>query len=156
MSTESHAPTSEAAPEAVHTEHHDAAETHAAPEASHEHVHAEAAHADAPAAEADHFGEVKDNEMVGKVATIAVIGVGAALISAELIPGIIIGVAAAFVPNLGSKLRPFFKSAVKGAYAAARKTREMAAEASEQMQDMIAEAKADEVPPVAPPPPASV
>jgi hypothetical protein len=99
----------------------------------------------------DHFGEAKNDDIVAKVATIAVVGVGAALISTELIPGMLIGVAAALLPGIGPKMRPFLKSTVKASYNAVRKTREMIAEAGEQMQDMIAEAKAEEVPPVAPP-----
>jgi hypothetical protein len=91
----------------------------------------------------DHLGDVKNSDIVGKAATIAVIGVGVALISAELIPGMIIGVAAAFLPGIGPKLKPLFKSTVKAGYTAMRKTREMMAEASEQMQDVVAEARAD-------------
>ncbi len=103
-------------------------------------------HADVPAHESrelEAFGEEpKNNDIVGKAATIAVIGVGAALISTELIPGMIIGVCAAFIPGLGPKLRPLFKSTVKAGYTAMRKTREMVAEATEQMQDVVAEARA--------------
>ena len=99
----------------------------------------------------DHFGEAKNDDIVAKAATIAVVGVGVALISTELIPGMLIGVAAALLPGIGPKMRPFLKSTVKAGYSAVRKTREMIAEAGEQMQDMIAEAKAEEVPPVPPP-----
>jgi hypothetical protein len=98
------------------------------------------------------FGGVKNDDILAKAATIAVVGVGVALISAELIPGMLIGVAAAFLPGLGPKVRPFLKNTVKAGYSAVRKTREMMAEASEQMQDMLAEAKAEDVPPVPPPP----
>jgi hypothetical protein len=91
----------------------------------------------------DHLGEIANSDVVGKAATIAVIGVGVALISAELIPGMIIGVAAALLPGIGPKLKPLFKSTVRAGYSAVRKTREMLAEASEQMQDVVAEARAD-------------
>jgi len=103
-----------------------------------------------------HLSDVKNNDIVAKAATIAVVGVAAAIVSAELIPGMIIGVAAAFLPGLGPKLRPFFKSTVKASYTAARKTREMFAEAGEQLQDMVAEAKAEEPPIPVPPPVANV
>ena len=102
----------------------------------------------------DHFEEGKNSDIVGKAATIAVVGVGVALISAELLPGMLIGVAAAFLPGIGPKLRPFLKSTVRASYSAVRKTREMMAEASEQIQDAIAEAKTDNVAPVPTPPPA--
>ena len=98
---------------------------------------------------------MKNDDIVAKAATIAVVGVGVALISTELIPGMLIGVAAALLPGIGPKMRPFLKSTVKAGYTAVRKTREMMAEASEQVQDMLAEAKAEEVPPVPPPPPAN-
>jgi hypothetical protein len=97
------------------------------------------------------FGEVKNDDLVAKAATIAVIGVGVALISTELIPGMLIGVAAALLPGIGPKMRPLLKSTVKAGFGAVRKTREMIAEAGEQVQDMIAEAQAEDVAPVPPP-----
>jgi hypothetical protein len=99
----------------------------------------------AESAELENFGEeeVKSNDVVAKAATIVVVGAGVALISAELIPGMLIGVAAAFLPGIGPKLRPMFKSTVRAGYAAIRKTREMVAEATEQVHDAVAEARAD-------------
>jgi hypothetical protein len=97
-------------------------------------------------------GDLKTDDVMVKAATIAVVGVGVALISAELLPGMLIGVAAAFLPGIGKNMRPFVKNTVKAGYTAVRKTREMVAEASEQVQDMLAEAKAEDVPPVPPPP----
>jgi gas vesicle protein len=92
----------------------------------------------------------KQDDLMGKVATVAVIGIGVALIEVELIPGLIIGAAAAFLPNLmpklGESLRPAMKSTVRASYKFAQKTREVFAEASEQVQDMVAEAKIEEPP----------
>jgi hypothetical protein len=85
----------------------------------------------------------KNNDVAAKAATIAVVGVGVALISAELIPGMLIGVAAALLPGMGSKIKPFFKSTVRAGYTAVRKTREMMSEAGEQFQDIVAEAKSE-------------
>jgi len=94
--------------------------------------------------ELETFGEeVKSNDVVAKAATIAVVGVGVALISTELIPGMLIGLAAAFLPGMGPKLRPLLKSTVRAGYSAVQKTRELVAEASEQMQDAVAEARAE-------------
>ncbi|MBV8550242.1 MAG: DUF5132 domain-containing protein [Acidobacteriaceae bacterium] len=98
------------------------------------------------------FGEVKNDDIAAKAATIAVVGVGVALISAELLPGMLIGVAAAFLPGIGPKLRPFFRATVRAGYSAVRKTREVVAEAGEQIQDIVAEAKSEKVPPVPTPP----
>src|ERR1700722_15713118 len=114
-----------------------------------------AEHAETFAPPVDSNGEVKNDDIIAKAATIAVVGVGVALISTELLPGLLIGVAAAFLAGIGPKLRPFLKNTVKAGYSAVRKTREMVAEASEQVQDMLAEAKAEDVPPVPPPPAAS-
>src|SRR5580693_3116643 len=50
-----------------------------------------------PLDDAAHLGEVKNNDIVAKAATIAVVGVAAAIVSVELIPGMILGVAAAFI-----------------------------------------------------------
>jgi hypothetical protein len=105
-----------------------------------------------PLDDAAHLGEVKNNDVVAKAATIAVVGVAAAIVSVELIPGMILGVAAAFIPGMSKNFRPWFKSTVKASYTAARKTREMFAEAGEQIQDMVAEAKAEQ-PPIPVPPP---
>lgn len=100
----------------------------------------------------DTLVESKNDDIVAKAATIAVVGVGVALISTELLPGMLIGVVAALLPGIGPKMRPFLKNTVKAGYTAVRKTREMVAEASEQMQDMLAEARAEEVAPIATPP----
>jgi hypothetical protein len=88
-----------------------------------------------------------ENSLSSKVATVAIIGLGAALIEAELIPGMLIGAAAVLAPSLfpklGTALRPLIKATVKAGYALAAKTRETMAEAGEQLQDIVAEAKAE-------------
>lgn len=47
------------------------------------------------------------------------------------------------VPALGKALRPVAKEAIKGFLALSEKARETLAEANEQMQDLVAEAKAE-------------
>ncbi len=47
------------------------------------------------------------------------------------------------VPALGKALRPVAKEAIKGLLALSEKTRELVAETGEQMQDLVAEAKAE-------------
>jgi hypothetical protein len=82
------------------------------------------------------------------VATIGVIGVAAALFDVALIPGIIIGVAAAYapkyVPGLGDRLQPLFNYTVRGAYKMTRSARGAVAEAQERMHDIAAEVAAEE------------
>jgi hypothetical protein len=48
-----------------------------------------------------------------------------------------------FVPQLGSALKPLFKSTVRGAYKITQKTREFVAETQEHVQDIVAEVDAE-------------
>jgi hypothetical protein len=92
--------------------------------------------------------ELHENGGLNKtVATVAVVAVGAALFEAALLPGLAIGVAAVaapkYLPRLGAALNPLFKSTVRGTYKFAQKSREMFAEAKEQVHDTLAEIKAE-------------
>ncbi len=86
-----------------------------------------------------------NDDVAAKVAVAGVIGVGAALIEASLIPGILIGAAAVlapkYLPGIRERIRPLFKSTIRGAYRLTEKTREAFAEAQEQVQDIMAEAR---------------
>ena len=83
-----------------------------------------------------------------KLATVAVVGLAAALIEVEWIPGLLLGVAAMAAPNLlprlGRGLRPLLKGTVRAGYSLAEKTRETIAAASEQLQDLAAEARTEQ------------
>ena len=83
-----------------------------------------------------------------KALTVAAVGVAAALIEVELIPGMLLGVAAMLMPNLlpriGSGLRPLVKGAVRAGYGVADRARETIAEAGEQFQDIMAEVKSEQ------------
>ena len=85
-----------------------------------------------------------------KALTVAAVGVAAALIEVDLIPGMLLGVAAMLAPNLlpkvGNGLRPLIKEAVRAGYNATSKARETMAEAGEQFQDIVAEVKAEQHP----------
>jgi hypothetical protein len=85
-----------------------------------------------------------DNGLVTAVLTGVVIGV----IEPELIPGMAIGVAATLgprlLPALTSTLRPVMQTVVRAGYSATRSAREMIAEAGEQFEDLLAEARAQE------------
>ena len=82
---------------------------------------------------------------VGGVATAAVIGIGAALIEVELIPGLIIGAGAILLgkmfPEIGSYARPMLKGVVRAGLSAGQKLREVVAEANEEVHDLVAEVK---------------
>jgi hypothetical protein len=47
-----------------------------------------------------------------------------------------------FLPQIGAALNPLFRSTVRGGYKIGEKTREMVAEAQEQVHDIVAEANA--------------
>jgi Protein of unknown function (DUF5132) len=84
------------------------------------------------------------NDFKTKAATVGVVVIGAALIETALIPGIVIGLAAAVAPKYMPQMgQPMFRSAVRGAYKFGRKAREAAAEATEQVQDIVAEVHAE-------------
>lgn len=92
-----------------------------------------------------------DRDLLVKGAvTVGVVAVGVALIEVALIPGMVIGVAAAlapkYLPKLGEGLQPAFRSTIRGLYKLNRKTREAVAEASEHVQDIVAEVHAEAAP----------
>jgi hypothetical protein len=78
---------------------------------------------------------------------VGVVVVGAALFEVALVPGIVLGVAAAFapkyLPKLGERLRPLFNASIRGARFG-RKARAAAGEAPEPMNDIAAEVPAEE------------
>lgn len=86
-------------------------------------------------------------DMVATVATVAVVGIAAAAFEVALLPGIVIGVAAVavprYLPKIGASLNPLFRSTVRGAYKIRQKTKEMMAEAHEQVHDIVAEVHAE-------------
>ena len=95
----------------------------------------------------DRAGGEDRSGVVATVATVAVVGIGAAAFEAALLPGIVLGVAAMFVPKylpqIGAAVNPLFRSTVRGAYKIGQKTREMVAEAQEQVHDIVAEVHAE-------------
>jgi hypothetical protein len=102
--------------------------------------------ADAVPGDAHEIGHLP-NEAVTVAATVGVVAVGVALFEVALLPGMVIGVAAMlapkYVPKVGAALTPMFKSTVRGAYKFGQKTREMVAEAKEQVHDIVAEVHAE-------------
>ncbi|MGO9056130.1 MAG: hypothetical protein ACLQU2_01890 [Candidatus Binataceae bacterium] len=98
-------------------------------------------HATAPA-DADVSGEAIASA-AGSLATAALVLGGIALLQPELIPGMALGAGVALLsgrmPKIAGALRPALKAAVQAAYSAA----EVVAQAAEELQDMIAEARAE-------------
>jgi hypothetical protein len=91
---------------------------------------------------------VEEPDVVTTVVTIGVIGVAAALFDVALIPGIVIGVAAAYGPkylaNIGDRLQPMFSYALRSAYTVTRSARDAVAQAQERIHDIAAEVEAEE------------
>lgn len=79
------------------------------------------------------------------LATAVLVGTGVAIIEPELIPGMLIGAGAWLAPKIlpvmGGMLRPVVKGIVKAGYAATVTVRQAVAEASEQVEDIVAEAR---------------
>ena len=85
------------------------------------------------------------------IATATAIVVGAALIEVELIPGLVIGAGAMLLskvfPEIGSYARPAMKGAIRSGFFIVQKAREVIAETTEQMQDLVAEVALERVEP---------
>jgi hypothetical protein len=98
-------------------------------------------------AEANEAEAVDRSDVVATVATVAVVGVGAAVFEAALLPGLVLGVAAMWLPQyfpkMGEAVNPLLRSTVRGVYKLGHKTREMMAEAHEQVNDIVAEVHAE-------------
>jgi hypothetical protein len=100
-------------------------------------------------AEGEGAVQANDREvLVTTAATVGVVAVGAALFEVALLPGIALGVAAMlapkYAPNISNALVPMFRSSVRSIYKFGQKTNEMVAEAKEQVQDIVAEVKAEQ------------
>ena len=99
-----------------------------------------------------HEAQTQENQDDGgtarAVAAVAVVAVGAAIFESALLPGIALGVAAIaapkYFPRLAGALNPLFKSTIRGTYKLAQKSKEVFAEAQEQVHDIMAEVKAED------------
>ena len=102
---------------------------------------------EAPDDQGDEAPDDQD-EFIATAATIAVVAVGAAVFEAALLPGLALGAVAALaprvLPNLGTAMEPMFRSSVRGVYRVGQRTREMVAEAHEHVNDIVAEADAED------------
>lgn len=96
----------------------------------------------------DGIPEVLEEEGSSLLGTL-ITGAAVAFLKPDLLPGMAVGIAAALGPKLlpavGGLLRPVIKTAVRAGYATAVATRGVVAEAGEQVQDILAEARADAV-----------
>jgi Protein of unknown function (DUF5132) len=112
-------------------------------------AHLENASAQVEGAEMDasEQGDLVRSDAVATAATVVVVGLGAAVFEAALLPGLVLGVAAMwapkYFPKMGEALNPLLRSTVRGAYKLGHKTKEVMAEAQEQFHDIAAEVHAE-------------
>lgn len=97
---------------------------------------------------AQELEEVQGDDFAAKAVTIGVVAVGVAIVESALLPGVVLGAAAAlapkYFPKLGNRLQPLFNSTVRGAYKLGRKARSAVGEIQERVSDIAAEVKAEE------------
>jgi hypothetical protein len=91
----------------------------------------------------------QESAWIGKTAaTVVVVAAGAALFEAALLPGLALGVAAIAAPKVVSRLagafRPIFKSTVRATYRLAKAPKAAFAGAQQQINGIIAEARAED------------
>jgi hypothetical protein len=90
---------------------------------------------------------LREERTRSELATAAVVGLAAIIVEIELLPGILLGVAAMMLPKLFPGLpelgRPLIKSTIGLGYKAMAQAQQLVAEASDRAQDMLAEIKAD-------------
>lgn len=97
----------------------------------------------------DPIEDVQDEQrnLLATTATVPVVGVGAAVFEAALLPGVVLGVAAMlvpkFLPDVGAAIAPAVRATVRGACVLGQKTKEMVAEAHEHVNDIVAEVRAE-------------
>jgi Protein of unknown function (DUF5132) len=116
-------------------------------ESAPEHLESASAQAEGAETEASEQGDLVRSDVVATAATVVVVGLGAAVFEAALLPGLVLGVAAMwapkYFPKMGEALNPLLRSTVRGAYKLGHKTKEMMAEAQEQFHDIAAEVHAE-------------
>jgi hypothetical protein len=99
---------------------------------------------DAPAEGSEHH----HNGISGTAIAVTAVGLGAAAFEAALLPGVVLGVAAMWLPHdvrqaFAPLAKSAAKSAVRGVYRIGRKSKELVADVHEQIQDIMAEVDAE-------------
>ena len=96
---------------------------------------------EAVADNSEHHGGVS-----GTAIAVTAVGLGAVAFEAALLPGILLGVAAMWLPHDARQaFAPLAKSTVRGVYKIGQKSKELIADVQEQIQDIVAEVDAENV-----------
>ena len=81
----------------------------------------------------------------GTALAVTAVGIGAVAFEAALLPGVILGVAAMWLPHdVRRAFAPLAKSTVRGVYRIGQKSKELIADVQEQIQDIVAEVDAED------------
>ena len=82
----------------------------------------------------------------GTAIAVTAVGHGAVAFEAALLPGVVLGVAAMWLPHDARQaFAPLAKSTVRGVYKIGQKSKELIADVQEQIQDIVAEVDAENV-----------
>jgi len=80
----------------------------------------------------------------GTAIAVTAVGHGAVAFEAALLPGVVLGVAAMWLPHDARQaFAPLAKSTVRGVYKIGQKSKELIADVQEQIQDIVAEVDAE-------------
>jgi Protein of unknown function (DUF5132) len=80
----------------------------------------------------------------GTALAVTAVGIGAVAFEAALLPGVILGVAAMWLPHdVRQAFAPLAKPTVRGVYRIGQKSKELIADVQEQIQDIVAEVDAE-------------
>jgi hypothetical protein len=80
----------------------------------------------------------------GTAIAVTAVGLGAVAFEAALLPGVVLGVAAMWLPHDARQaFAPLAKSTVRGVYKIGQKSKELIADVQEQIQDIVAEVDAE-------------
>jgi hypothetical protein len=82
---------------------------------------------------------------IATAVTVAAVGIGAAALETALLPGVILGVAAMWLPHdVRQAFAPLARSTVRGVYRIGEKTNELIADVREEIADIVAEVDAED------------
>jgi hypothetical protein len=81
---------------------------------------------------------------IATAVTVAAVGIGAVALETALLPGVILGVAAMWLPHdVRQAFGPLARSTARGVYRIGEKTKELIADVRKEIEDIVAEVDAE-------------
>jgi hypothetical protein len=81
---------------------------------------------------------------IATAVTVAAVGIGAVALEAALLPGVLLGVAAMWLPHdVRQAFGPLARSTARGVYRIGEKTKELIADVRKEIEDIVAEVDAE-------------